>query len=173
MARPPKMRKVCCAPCKNRFGLLGEWAGNHEVVRLTVDEYETIRLIDYEGLLQEQCAEKMQVARTTVQAIYVAARKKLATMIVEGRPLCIEGGNFRLCEGTDEHCLQKGCCRHQRSAEGNAACGTAALTPLTGASGTHHLNKCPSKLCAVEQDNNPTDKVDDTQNFGGKSGSEA
>ena len=75
---------------------------------LTVDEYEVLRLIDYEGLLQEECAEKMQVARTTVQAIYGAARKKLATMLVEATALRIEGGNVRLCEGTDLHCHKKG-----------------------------------------------------------------
>ena len=40
---------------------------NHIV--LNVDEYETIRLIDYLGLTQEQCAEQMEVARATVQAV--------------------------------------------------------------------------------------------------------
>ena len=117
MARPQKMRKVCAAPCKRRFGPLGEGAGTRGTVTLTVDEYEVLRLIDYEGLLQEECAEKMQVARTTVQAIYGAARKKLATMLVEATALRIEGGNVRLCEGTDLHCHKKGCCRFQRHLE--------------------------------------------------------
>ena len=117
MARPQKMRKVCAAPCKRRFGPLGEGVATCEVVQLTVDEYEVLRLIDYEGLLQEECAEKMQVARTTVQAMYGAARKKLGIMLVEGATLRIEGGNVRLCEGTDLHCHKKGCCRFQRHLE--------------------------------------------------------
>lgn len=117
MARPQKMRKVCAAPCKRRFGPLGDGTGPCGVVQLTVDEYEVIRLIDYEGLLQEACAEKMQVARTTVQAMYGTARKKLAIMLVEGAALRIEGGNVRLCEGTDLHCHKKGCCRFQRHLE--------------------------------------------------------
>jgi predicted DNA-binding protein (UPF0251 family) len=36
---------------------------------MTVEEYETIRLIDLLGYMQEQCADQMHVARTTVQRI--------------------------------------------------------------------------------------------------------
>ena len=70
-----------------------------EAVVLTVDEYETIRLIDREGFSQEECGEYMQVARTTVQQIYTCARKKIATAIVDGLPIRIQGGNYQICEG--------------------------------------------------------------------------
>lgn len=66
---------------------------------MLVDEYEAVRLIDLEGMTQEECADKMHVARTTVQAIYTAARKKLADTIVNGKRLLIEGGDYRVCEG--------------------------------------------------------------------------
>ena len=39
-------------------------------VVMTLDEFETIRLLDREGLTQEQCAERMGVSRPTVTAIY-------------------------------------------------------------------------------------------------------
>ena len=66
---------------------------------LTVDEYETIRLLDKKGYSQEQCAESMQIARTTVQRIYEIARKKIADALIDGHPLRIEGGDFRICDG--------------------------------------------------------------------------
>ena len=53
-----------------------EKSRNNDVeITLSLEEYETIRLIDYSGLNQEQCASQMHVARTTVQRIYTEARK--------------------------------------------------------------------------------------------------
>lgn len=63
-----------------------------EEVTLTVDEFETIRLVDLQGLNQSQVAEKMNVARTTVTAIYERARNKLADALVNGKRLKIQGG---------------------------------------------------------------------------------
>lgn len=80
-----------------------------EPVQMTVDEYETIRLIDLEGLNQEACASQMNVARTTVQGIYTEARRKLALALVDGRTLYIEGGDYRLCDGQGNCCRQKSC----------------------------------------------------------------
>ncbi len=83
-------------PEKNRFGPLEKNTDETNHIRMTVDEYETIRLIDLEGFTQEECAKQMNVARTTVQGIYIEARKKLAELLVNGRVLLIEGGEYRL-----------------------------------------------------------------------------
>ena len=94
MARPCKKRWVCGKPRCSRFQPLNK--ENLGEVVLNLDEYECIRLIDYEGLEQEQCAKQMGVARTTVQAIYKSAREKLADFLVNGRGLCIEGGDIMM-----------------------------------------------------------------------------
>ena len=95
MPRPVKRRRVCEPPRNARFGPLD--GAPAEIVVLAVDEYETIRQIDLLGLTQEECAGQMGVARTTVQALYEAARAKLADMLVNGRLLHVEGGPYELC----------------------------------------------------------------------------
>ena len=96
MPRPCKRRRVCGHPSCGRFGPAEQAHGQPEVL-MGLDEFETIRLIDLEGLTQEQCAAQMNVARTTVQAIYGTARRKLAQCLVNGRALVIEGGDYELC----------------------------------------------------------------------------
>ena len=108
MPRPRKYRRVCHFPGNLSF-LPAEGAQEKPPVILTVDEYETIRLIDKEGFSQEQCGERMKVARTTVQQVYANARRKLAEAIVDGRGLHIAGGDYRLCDGTPQDCGNSAC----------------------------------------------------------------
>ena len=97
MARPCKQRRICSEPACRRFE--PEKKNDDGLsVTMTFDEYETIRLIDFAGLTQEQCAAQMGVARATVQAIYTAARAKLARCLVLMQPLKIGGGDVILCE---------------------------------------------------------------------------
>ena len=112
MPRPRKCRKVCRLPDNDGF-MPVRCGENQEPVILNVDEYETIRLIDREGFSQEECGSYMHIARTTVQQIYAAARKKLADALVDGKPLQISGGDYRLCEGTESYCGCGGCRRHR------------------------------------------------------------
>lgn len=118
MPRPMKWRKVCCLPESNKFGPIDSALNDREHVNMTVDEYETIRLIDLEGFTQEECAKQMNIARTTVQGIYIEARRKLAESLVNGKVLIIEGGEYRLCNGLGNGC-GRGCHRHGRRFTGN------------------------------------------------------
>ncbi|MCD8022040.1 MAG: DUF134 domain-containing protein [Lachnospiraceae bacterium] len=113
MARPVKSRMICHFPQTVEFSPANRTGGKEPVI-LTVDEYETIRLIDKEGLSQEQCSQRMQVARTTAQKIYESARKKIADALVDGLPLRIEGGEYRLCEGKNQFCNVKNCCKRSQ-----------------------------------------------------------
>lgn len=112
MPRRKKCRKVCQMPHMQEFRPVGD-APCDDVVILSVDEYEAIRLIDKQGFSQEECSSYMQVARTTVQLIYNSARKKLADALVDGLTLRIEGGDYRLCDGTEEYCGCGGCHKHR------------------------------------------------------------
>ena len=100
-------------PGSNRFGPPGGMSHTDYMVPMMVDEYETIRLIDLQGFTQEECAKQMEIARTTVQGIYGSARKKLADPLVNGKVLLIAGGDYVLCEASEETCGCGGCHRHR------------------------------------------------------------
>ena len=123
MPRPIKWRNVCCLPKNNKFGPLNA-SGEENSLTMTVDEYETIRLIDLEGFTQEECAKQMNVARTTVQGIYIEARRKLAESLVNGKILFINGGEYKLCDGLNGGC-GRGCCKRKLGACGSVG-GTGA-----------------------------------------------
>ena len=90
MPRPWKYRRIGQLPVYRSFS--PDDITDAEILRMTVDEYEALRLLDHEGLTQEACAEK--IARTTVTAIYDSARKKVADALVNGKRLLITGGHF-------------------------------------------------------------------------------
>ena len=117
MPRPKKCRKICMMPDNCQFGPLDK--DGQELIYMSIDEYETIRLIDLEGFTQEMCASRMQVARTTVQWIYNEARQKLADALVNGKRLRIEGGDYTLCDGLDSDCCQNSSCCKRKRAEMN------------------------------------------------------
>ena len=106
MARPSKCRRVCRMPkCREFVGYNSHMPDGGDSLLLTVEEYETLRLIDYAGMNQEACASQMNASRTTIHSIYTSARRKLARFIVEGGRLRIEGGHFEIC---GQACIQPG-----------------------------------------------------------------
>ncbi len=108
MARPTRCRRVEQIPTFRSFS--PDDAVPTQTVRLTVDEFEALRLLDHEVLSQEGCAARMQVARTTVTAIYESARRKLADALVNGKRLLIAGGCYAFTPmQTPENLIEKGC----------------------------------------------------------------
>ncbi|MCR5372861.1 MAG: DUF134 domain-containing protein [Solobacterium sp.] len=92
MPRPTRCRRIEQLPVFRSFS--PDDVNDAESIRMTVDEYETLRLMDGESLTQEACAAKMNIARTTVTAIYDSARKKVADALVNGKRLLIIGGRY-------------------------------------------------------------------------------
>ena len=90
MPRPIRCRRIERLPVYRSFS--PDDTAPSENVRMTVDEFETVRLLDDEGLTQEACAARMQIARTTVTSIYDSARRKIADALVHGKRLLITGG---------------------------------------------------------------------------------
>ena len=112
MVRPLKCRRVCNVPQNLTFGP----QNSQTVIEMEIDQYETIRLKDLEQLTQEECAVRMNVARTTVQAIYSNARKKLAQCLVNNSCLKVQGGDYKVCEFAGKYCNKK-CCKHKNTKE--------------------------------------------------------
>lgn len=96
MGRKCINRHVQSAPAVKGFRPYGRLVGQRKTVALSLDEFEAIRLLDYENLNQEAAAEKMQVSRPTLTRIYERARNKYATALVEGCFLIIQGGDIQL-----------------------------------------------------------------------------
>ena len=74
MPRPKKCRKVCCLPRINEFLPAQSDVSKQEVVIVTVDEYEAVRLIDNEGFSQEECSGYMTAATSKKSSASSAAR---------------------------------------------------------------------------------------------------
>lgn len=96
MPRVKTLRTLQELPVVKGFRPLWMRANYRQAVTLHLEEYEALRLIDYEGKIHEEAALMMNVSRPTVTRIYESARKKLSTALVEGRSFLIEGGDIEL-----------------------------------------------------------------------------
>jgi len=96
MSRPRKSRKICNPPKMKGFKPFGLPLCKIESVKLTFEEYESIKLINYEMLSQDQSAEQMNVSRPTFTRIYNKALKTITKAFVEGKAIEIEGGDYEL-----------------------------------------------------------------------------
>ena len=98
MSRPKCCRRVGCMPDKNYFKPRGIPSSQLEEVILSLDEYEAVRLADFEGLYQEQAALHMDISRQTFGRIIAEAHRKIADALINGKALKIEGGDVAVKE---------------------------------------------------------------------------
>jgi len=122
MSRPFRSRKICNPPKMTGFKPFGMPLCEKKSIKLQFDEYESIKLINYENLSQELAAEKMNVSRPTFTRIHNNALKKIAKAFVECLAIEIVGGQvefekewykckkcFKLIEGIENHVKCKNC----------------------------------------------------------------
>jgi predicted DNA-binding protein (UPF0251 family) len=125
MSRPQKNRRITDPPKMLGFKPFGMESCEMVSVMLQYDEFQCLKLVNYDHLSQEEASELMGVSRPTLTRIYNKALEKIATAFVEGRPVRIEGGNiefdkewykckrcFRLFEGRESHTRCEGCTRY-------------------------------------------------------------
>lgn len=104
MPRPCKKRNISVLPRCTRF--LPDIEKIENTIVLSLDEYEVIRLIDLEGLNQTESAKRLQVAPSTINAIYSSARKKLAQFLLMQTELRIEGGHTHYDKQQEEKIMR-------------------------------------------------------------------
>ncbi len=105
MPRPKCCRHICGVPDAIYFKPRGIPSAELEEVILTLDEYEAIRLADFEQLYQAQAAIRMNISRQTFGRIIESAHKKIADVLISGKALKIEGGEVSV--DNDKSCRKK------------------------------------------------------------------
>lgn len=94
MARIKKQRIVDSPPLFNVYKPAGVARNQLQQLPLALDEYEAIRLADYQGMDHAEAAQEMEISRSTFSRLIEEARKKMAQFLIEGKELYIEGGNI-------------------------------------------------------------------------------
>lgn len=94
MARPKNNRIVLEPPIYTDFKPVGAKGVSLEQIQLSLDEFEAFRLADHIGLSHEEAAGEMEISRSTFTRVIEKARKKIASFIIEGKILNIDGGNI-------------------------------------------------------------------------------
>ena len=108
MPRPVCCRKVHGEPPSSFFKPRGIPLSALEVVSMTVDEFEAIRLADLAGLYQEEAAGRMGVSRQTFGRIVESGRRKIAEALVHAKALEIQGGEIKLARPREFQCSDCG-----------------------------------------------------------------
>ena len=78
IGRKPKAEKMTPEP-----------SGLEDPIHIDLAEVEVLRLVDLEGLYQEQAGKTMGISRGTVWRLLASAREKVTRSIYEGRPLVV------------------------------------------------------------------------------------
>jgi len=90
--RPKKTRWIKCEPKERCFRPQCMPLSRLNGIYLTLDEFEAIRLADFEGLKQEEASKKMKISRSTFSRIITSAHNKIGDALVNIKAIKIDGG---------------------------------------------------------------------------------
>lgn len=89
MPRPRLCRKIKFNPHVTYFKPQGVPLRNLEVIKLSLEEAEALRLKNIEGLEQIECARKMNTSQSTFQRILTSAYQKISSALIKGQAIQI------------------------------------------------------------------------------------
>ena len=93
MPRRRRLRKVVAPPNFKGYKPYGTNNSSNQYIEFLYEEYEAIKLADYDLLNHQEASELMGVSRPTFARIYEAARRKIAKAFVESKELKTVYGN--------------------------------------------------------------------------------
>lgn len=93
--RPKKTKVVDKLPKICQFSPRGK-PGRPDEIELNLEEFEALRLADYNQMNQKKAAESMNISQQTFSRIMRKARKNIATAIINGKIIKVEGGSYTL-----------------------------------------------------------------------------
>ena len=97
MTRPKRIRRINNPPPFKVFEPIGLQEGSNPIT-INYEEYEAIRLSDFEFCKQIEAAQRMEVSRTTFARTYESARRKVAEAFLQGKPIV-----FTTSQGDKQH----------------------------------------------------------------------
>jgi len=89
MVRPRLCRRIRFNPNITYFKPQGVPMRYLEVIELTTEEAEALRLRNMKDLEQEEAAKKMNTSQSTFQRILSSAYKKITEALIEGKAIKI------------------------------------------------------------------------------------
>lgn len=93
MPRRRRLRKIVAPPQFTGFRPYGTNSVSDEFVELLYEEYEAVKLADYDMMNHQEAADLMGVSRPTFARIYESARRKIAQALVETKEIKAVFGN--------------------------------------------------------------------------------
>ena len=158
MPRPKRIRKMTNPPHFKGFRPIGLPEENVLVV-LNYEEYEAIRLSDFEFLGQVEASGVMGISRSTYARIYESARRKVAQAFVLGKAIVFEGGKVYF-DSEWFRCRSCTCCFNHPAKENEimncALCGSPEIEQCNDE--THHNtteDRCICLQCGKEHPHTP------------------